>query len=92
LNRAKAYDVWIGTTIFGTTVAWNVVIAGTLTQLLADIGWLNANFSSVIDNRQVRDNATLARRPNEIMSRVLQTTIFYSISLVDHVHARRYSI
>ena len=71
MNRAKAYDVWIGTTIFGTTVAWNVVIAGTLTQLLADIGWLNANFSSVIDNRQVRDNATLARRPNKIMSRVL---------------------
>lgn len=42
---AKAYDVWVAVTVFGTTVAWNVVIAGTLTQLLVRF---NAKHDEVI--------------------------------------------
>ena len=59
---AKAYDVWLAATVFGTTLSWNVVIAGSLTDALLDLGALrdDAELLGWISDRQLFVLATSA--------------------------------
>ena len=57
---ARAYDVWLAATVFGTTLSWNVVIAGSLTDALVDLEVisLDENLLQWLSDRQLAVLAT----------------------------------